>query len=52
MHPLDRALSWLCSTDGLGGVGGVLVEVFTEHLGEVVGLGVVGGGVGPSFAGV
>ena len=38
--------------DGGGSVGGVLLEVFAEHLGELVGLVVVGGGGFPSVAGV
>ena len=42
--------SWLGVTDGLWGVGRVLSEIFPEHGGELVGLVVVGGGVGPGVA--
>ena len=38
--------------DGGRSVGGVLLEVFVEHLGELVGLVVEGGGGFPSVAGV
>ena len=38
--------------DGGRSVGGVLLEVLVEHLGEFVGLVVVGGGGFPSVAGV